>query len=259
MPDPREALRRRDDVRDEDIDDIIGLAAELQEQAARQAGRPTVADVERVAAELDIAPEHVQTAIDRLHDRRRDELAAREEALERSRHRATRIRYALLIAAAALAIAIAVVGAGLGVLGASGAASIRDAATLTDQAQARLDVVLERQATLAPQLLALSGGQDPALTTAAQVVRTADSAQTRLRAAEDLDAALSRALADLPAPADPSTAQQRLDLQHEVVGLTNRVTVERRRLASALAHEQATRTAPRGQIATWLRLAPEAR
>ena len=57
------ALKARQDVDDDDIPEIIGIAQELQSQAADEDDDLSVEEVEDVARELGIDPKYVEEAI----------------------------------------------------------------------------------------------------------------------------------------------------------------------------------------------------
>jgi hypothetical protein len=59
-----ETLRRRKDIPDNEVEELVARAAKLQDEAhAGVSNRASSNDVEAVAAELDIAPEFVEQAI----------------------------------------------------------------------------------------------------------------------------------------------------------------------------------------------------
>lgn len=240
----REALRRREGVDNDDIDDIIGIAQELQDARQDAASRATVEEIEAVADDLDIDPALVEEAIAVLH-RRRDEAAeaARVEAAERAVARAKWMRLGLIggggLAAVAVGVLIVVVG-----MAWSGSVAIGKAEAQVSSAERALDVVLERQASLVPQLVALSGGNAAGLDSLVTAVKGAATTDERLAASERLGEALVGRLAALSS-SDSAAAQQRLDLQHEIVGAQNRITTERRRVEearAALAQAEASTT-----------------
>ena len=89
-------------VRLDDVDDVIGIAAELKNEVSEQL---TIADLEQVAAELDIEPRYVQRAVARLEQRRRR--AAEVEKVRRERRRRL-LRRTLTTVAAIVAVLILV-------------------------------------------------------------------------------------------------------------------------------------------------------
>lgn len=210
-------LQQRSDVPNRDIDDIIGIASELQEEARRSRGA-SVSDVEAVAEELDIDPAYVEEAIGVLQDRRRAEEEAR--ALQGMQRRKL-VRVAGIVAGGVLLLLVG--------LTLTGAARLSSAHADVQSAQVQLDTVLQRQASLAPQLVALAGGNASGLLTMASAVGEGPMT-SRIQASDRLSAELARRLGALPAAVGES---QRANLQHELTGAANRITVERRRLAEA--------------------------
>lgn len=236
----REVLVKRADVRNDDIDDIIGIAAELQEQERRDAEGASASEVAAVARELDIDPAYVDAAIGKLQERRAEAARAAEVAQQTEAAAQAQRRQVALFAGGA-----GVVGLGLVFLVLAGlafAADVRLDGARMDQERAasNLSTVLQRQATLAPQLVALAGGSTAELTGLATALTQATEVDAQLRASDALGSAMATQLGRLPPASDPATAQSRADLQHEVSGITNRITVERRRYDEArLAYEQA--------------------
>ena len=236
----REVLVKRADVRNDDIDDIIGIAAELQEQERRDAEGASASDVASVAAELDIDPAYVDAAIGQLKLRREQAARAAETAAREAAEHQARTRRVGLIAAGVTAVLAAVFALGLGGVATLADSRLDTAANDQQRASANLSTVLQRQATLAPQLVALAGGPTGELTALADALREATTVEDQLRASDALGTAMATQLGRLPPPTDAATAQSRADLQHEVSGITNRITVERRRYDEAtLVYEQA--------------------
>lgn len=219
-----------------DVDDVIEIAARRQDEAHEAARGATRAELEAVAKELEIAPEHVEAAIGELHERRAAEAARLEAAKGEEAARGKTVRLALL--GVATAIAFAVFGAVGLAWSASGA--IDAAAGDTKAAEARVVAVLERQAALAPQLTALAGGDAGALTGLGEKVRAGATLEERLAASAELSTAMATQIAALPPPATDAEATLRLQLSDEVAGSQNRVTTELRRYREA---EAAWRTA----------------
>lgn len=241
----REALRRHEGVDNDDIDDIIGIAQELQNARDDAESRATVEEIEAVADDLDIDPALVEEAIAVLQ-RRREEAAeaARLEAAEAAASRARWARLGLIggggLAAVAAGVLILVVG-----MAWSGSVAIDQAEAQVSSAERALDVVLERQASLVPQLVALSGGDSSGLDSLAAAVKGAATTDERLAASERLGEALVGRLGAMSSDDAGASAQQRLDLQHEIVGAQNRITTERRRVEearAALAEAEASMT-----------------
>ncbi|MFT4627848.1 MAG: hypothetical protein ACI8PZ_006538 [Myxococcota bacterium] len=214
----RETLRERPDVPNADIERIIGVAAALQDDDRDRAERPTVAELEEVAAELDIAPEYVEAAIARL---KTDQIEATQQAAVAAGEGVQRRRLVLAVSGIALATLLVLIG--------SGALALQGHVARVTEAEQALVVVLDRQSGLAPQLAALAGSQVD-LGPQVAAVRDAESIDDRIDAVEALNTEMAKALARLPPSADAST---RATLQHELTGGWNRITVERRRLAEA--------------------------
>ena len=238
----RSSLRARPDIPDEDIDDIIGIAAELQahDRAARDGA--TLAEIEAVARELDVDPRYVDDAREELNRRRAAEASmgqkAALQAQERRRRAGIGVATALLVGlawAAGMGIAVQATGQDLAAVAAD-----------VEHARSYLDGVLDRQAALVPQLVALSGGDPAPLQAAADQLRAAKDLDARLDASRALDAELARTLASLPPPANETEGVQRLGVQHELTGVQNRLQTESRRYRDA---EQAWARANRGALA----------
>jgi len=223
----REQLRRRADVPNEKIDDVIERASLLQDEEREAAEGASIEEVERVAAELDIDPRYVEEALNQL--KKEEEAAKVRERLEaeRAEVQAGRMkRYGMLALAGVLAL-----GAGVAGLGAVGAGQLSGAAMQVEQAEVALDVQLDRQAALLPQLVALTGAER--LDTAP--LREAGDIDARLDASRELSISAAELLAAAPAPATEADAQTRLNLQYELTGTQNRITTEQRRYEEAKA------------------------
>ncbi len=240
----RERLLQRPDVPDEDVDDLVAIAAQLQDEARADDGRATVEDVQRVAGELDIAPEYVEQALGELQ-RRREEAKAEEEA------RSAMLRTAgLSIAGVAVCL---VLFSGLWV--ATAVPGLRSTAAELDSAEAQLEVVLDRQAALAPQLVALAGGDASGLQAQVDAVRQAESLDARVERSSELATAMATMLARTR-PTDEASMQLRLNLQYEVTGSANRIATERQRVEQARVAYEAAHSGLRASLATGLGLAP---
>lgn len=239
----REEIRSRPDVDADDVDDIIEVAARLQ---AEEDGRASVSEVEAVAKDLDIDPRHVERAIDTLRREREAKKRADAEAAATGRKRTlvVSITAAALFAGGLLCAGVAT---------ATGAGAVDAAAEQAALAEQNLDVVLDRQASLALQLVTLAGGSTTLLAPVAERVRAAPTMEDRLQAADALATAMADAFAALPPAGD--AAQQRLNLQYEVVGAQNRVTAERRRWEAARSEWRRAANTTSGKLAVTLGLA----
>ncbi|MCP4868203.1 MAG: hypothetical protein GY898_05745 [Proteobacteria bacterium] len=235
------ALKARQDVDDDDIPEIIGIAQELQSQAADEDDDLSVEEVEDVARELGIDPKYVEEAI---AEKERRALAGKAADAK-----ASRLRKRVIQAVAGVIAAVMLATAGLGVIGAG---AVKSAASQVELAESSLMTVLERQASLAPQLLALGGGDASALSEASAAVRDAPDLDARLRASEALGVAMAEELSQLP----PTEEVVRMNLQYEITGAQNRISTESRRYRAAQAeHAQRAGTMP-GRTAVMLGLAP---
>ncbi|MCB9674310.1 MAG: hypothetical protein H6737_04285 [Alphaproteobacteria bacterium] len=237
----RETLVRRPDVPDEDIDDIIEIAARLQDADVDAKPVASVDDVRKVAAELDIDPAYVDRAINQLKAQREED--ARREKAEAAEASKTRARFGMAGVALLAALGLGFVGISgvTGIVVLSADARMDEALSAKRHAEKNLETVLDRQAALAPQLVALAGGEARELTAKAAALKAADTIDAKLAASDALGLAMAEALGTLPPADDPSTQMSRANLQHEVSGITNRITVERRRYEeAALAYEEAS-------------------
>ena len=223
----RQQLMERPDVPNADIERIIEVASRLQDEDRQRNQRPTIDDMERVAQELDIDPRYVEEAIGVIRDTEQAESAQAQE-------RTQRLRAAVLIGAAGAVTLLVIAGAFLF----SGANTLANLDALLRQAEEAIQVVVERQATLAPQLVALAGSKVD-LSVELQAVKDAPDVEASLAAIDTLNARMTIALADL---ADTAPESTRLNLQHELAGGINRIAVERRRYSELqLRTESATR------------------
>ncbi len=222
-------------------EDVIERAALLQERARNVSPGQTLQELKTVGAELDIEDRFVDAAVAQLKEE--EELAARQ-VLQRGK----------MLRSVAMAIGAVMVS--VFALGGVGSLDVRRAAQEADLARANLETVVQRQTSLVPQLLALSGGDASGLTELQRAVEDAKDVDARLKAADALQFAMAQALGKLPPSADANQGQQRLSLQHELVGATNRVTTERRRYDQAMVKWRGETSGGLGALATALRLAP---
>lgn len=230
----REDLLKRHDIPEEDLDDVLAIAHRLQDGARRAPRTMDRSDVEAVASELSIAPEFVDRAVEELRRLREDRKAA-----ERAR-RAARERF--LKTAVALAAGVLLL---LGAVGAAGAIGVGAAATRARAAEAALNVVIDRQMALLPQLVALSGGDPGSLREYEARLKGADTVGERLEAARELGNAMASRVGKLP-------SSDRQAIQYEIVGAQNRITVEQRRYQEALDAWQSAAQSPQGRLAVSL-------
>lgn len=226
----REELLRRGQIPQDEVDDIIAEAGRLQEHdRALAEGRATQDELDRVASELDISPEYVQRALKKREEDRRVAAQKVLDEAEEAKAAATR-RRTLGLGALGVGGMLLVSLLGLGLVGSS---AVSGAASDTAAAAAELTVVLDRQASLAPQLVGLAGGDPGQLSALADKVRSAGDMSARIQASDALSTAMAKTLGGLPAPSNDAEAQLRLNLQYEVTGSQNRITVEARRYKEA--------------------------
>ncbi len=245
----REDIQRRYDIPQEDLDDVVAMAHKLQEEA-RQAPRTMgPRDVEAVASELQISPEFVDKAVEELRRRREDQKAA-QRAKEATRHRLkTR---AIAVGAGVLLL--------LAALGGAGAVGVGAAQQRAQGAESALSVVIDRQVAILPQLVALSGGDPGTLSGYEAKLKQADSVAERLEAARELSNAMAAKMGKLPPAPDAETAARKRDLQYEIVGSQNRITVEQRRYQEALGAWRSASSTPQGKLAVslgWAKAPPK--
>lgn len=219
-------------VKREELDDVVGLAAELQDQARAEAAQPTVSDVVEVARELDVDAKYVEEALRERERRKAEEQRARDEAAEAARQRSAwwrKVGGAAAVVALASSLLGGVVGGGSALVASSRMSAAHQE---TVAAELSLGAALDREQALVPTLVALSGGRVEAPAPAADLAG-------KLAASDALSRTLADTLADLPAPPDDAAAQRRTELQYELTGTRNRITVERRRWEQAQAAEAA--------------------
>lgn len=247
--DLRENLRGRPDVPDDQVDDVIELAARLQKEArAKPPSGATVADVQAVAAELDIEPEFVEQAIVRHRQDAEQTQAAR---VARSR----RIRRLVLAFVAVDLVVLGMVG-GFVWMGARELSPVR--ADLLD-ARTALDTALDRQADLGGQLVALGGADAGELAPLREQLDGAEGVEARIKAADAMALEVASRIGELPAPENDGEAQLRLNLQYEVTGSQNRVATEERRWREARQAYDEAASAPAARLALALGITSDPR
>jgi LemA protein len=230
----RTTLLERADVPNDDIDDVIAIAQELQDAQRAEADGASLADVQDVARELDIDPAYVEQALTELTRRREEAQEADEAQAEAAAAQRAAVGRAAGVGLAGLLglLVLAMLWVGTAVPG------LRTASLEVATAEAQLDAVLDRQAGLAPQLVSLAGGDARGLQSHLDAVRSAPDVQAKLQASDALGAAMAERIAQLK-PTDEASQQLRLNLQYEITGSTNRVATERARYERArVAYEQ---------------------
>lgn len=225
----REALLGRADVAAEDVDDVIGIASELQQADRDAVERPTADEVRAVASELDIDPKYIDAAITELGRRRTEKDRVDRLMTLQARER----RWKLTVGVATVGGAVALLFCGQVAVAWSAAGDLGAARVNLEASASYLDVVLDRQAALVPQLVALGGGDPAAIELAARELSSSEGLDARLEASRKLDQELAGVLADLPPPATETQATELLGLTHEITGIQNRKSTELQRFAEA--------------------------
>jgi hypothetical protein len=218
----------------DELDDVIARASELHEAARAREERVTIEEIEAVAEELGIDPSYVEQAVRSLEVDR--EAEARAAARQRSRRRI------VWTVGGGVAVVIGLVASAQAMRGAHSLSAADQLVDLTGQA---LDEVLDRQADLVPQLVALAGADADAVRDLASEVRAADDLDDAMDASRRLHEELAETLGALPPPSNAYVAQQRLELHHEVVGTWSRIELAARRHREAeAARDEVASTGP---------------
>ena len=240
--DAREQLRQRGGIREDEIDEIIELAAALQdEQRATAEGLRRADALRRTAAELDIDPSLLDEAITRHHQQK-------EGAARAAQQRKKAAGAASLIALGGMALLALVLGGTVAV----GTSAVRSAEAEVEHTRARLSAALDRQAQLAPQLLGLAGGDQSRLRAPMDAYAAAEGLDAQLAASAQLSAAMAEALGSLPAS---TGEQQRLNLSYELTGAQNRISTEQGRYDAAVEAWRAEAQGVPGRLAISIGLA----
>lgn len=124
-------VETKEKVHIEDVDDVIGLAAQMKDADAE---RLTVAELEEVAAELDIDPEYVRQAVQELKRRRGE--AARLQAQTKAQRSRLMVNTSIGAAVVLGALCVALV---------AGQSSLSGSLAEVERASAQVTNVLERQ------------------------------------------------------------------------------------------------------------------
>ena len=245
----RQTLRRRADIPNEDIDDIIERAEMLQNaENEHSSSHATLEEVEAVAEELDIAPNYVEDAIQAMRAER--DTQSQGEARRTTLRRRWLKRTGLV---AAVFSALSMIG-GVGV-GMTGASALSNQAQVVAQHEMALSAAYNRQATLAPQFTALAGADNAAVLLAAQALREASDPAAKRVASTNLGAEMSVAIGQIPRLEEGSTSQRLLNLQYEIVGSSNRIEAETGRYDAATAEWNRLAQSMSGRLALSLGLA----
>jgi len=228
----RQHLISREDIANEDIDDIIGLASELHELQRRADSGPSIEEIKAVAGELDIDPAFIEQAIVRLQELRHEEdlqnVAFDLRKKERTKLGAIVVTTLLGIASIALGTQV--------YLAKHAAVNMQTSIKNVENAAGYVELVLDRQVALVPQLIAVSGGDPTPLEARISEMQAAESLPARLEVSQSLNVELSRLLSELPPVENDTEAIQRLGLTHELTGIQNRLATERDKLLRACGH-----------------------
>ena len=240
-----ESLHSRPDIPDEDVDDIVALAAALQDEEQELDEGASASDIAEVAAELDIDSRFVEAAIDQW--RAKKEADANQAALDaRSRSRTIK-----MFATTLTLLLVAIISGAL-ILGTTGSSKLKAADINVQTAQTQLEVVLDRQIALAPQLVIAGGGSTEQVTHMAEKLSRETDIEARLRGSTELGVEMSRSLAEAPSDGTDATSQMRLNLQYELTGTQNRISTETKRLREAQHAHARSATSLTARIATQL-------
>ena len=240
-----ESLQSRPDIPDEDVDDIVALAAALQDEEQKLDAGASASDIARVAAELDIDSRFVETAIEQWR------AAKQADADQAALDARTQSRTIKMFASTVALVMVVVISSAL-ILGTVGSSNLKAADIAVETAQTQLEVVLDRQIALAPQLVIAGGGSTERVAHIAETLSRETDIDARLRGSTELGVEMSRSLAEAPSDATDATAQMRLNLQYELTGTQNRISTETQRLREAQdAHARAA-TSLTGRLATQL-------
>lgn len=130
-------------ISQDQVDDVIGVAAELAERDARQVA---LDDVKKVGRELGLSPEHVEEAVGELR---------RREATETVRRTAEARKRRLALTVGGAAVGLVVLTVGLAALGAR--SDLQSAYEAVERQEAQVNTVRARQA----EVQALFAGRTP--------------------------------------------------------------------------------------------------
>lgn len=245
----------RADIPDDEVDDIVAIAARLKDEDPARMQGATPEEVAKVAAELDIEPEYVEAALEQWRSDKAaatQAAAAAQKAADKEKKATASRRKTIFLAAICSVVILMMITGGLATLGAVRVNGAHHKVVMT---HSQLSVVLDRQATLAPQLVALGGGDIDTLTELASEVGSASDMELRLEKSKQLGIEMAKGLAVEPGTLTDADAQIRLNLQHEVTGTQNRITTEARRYRAAQAEHKAAAAGFTGRLATGYGLA----
>ena len=100
----KETLRRRKDIPDDQVEELVARAAQLQDESERIPDTASPVEIMAVAGELNIEPEYVEAAIEEWRQTQVD--TPRSASRERVKSRGRAILKGTLLLAAALIIGV---------------------------------------------------------------------------------------------------------------------------------------------------------
>ncbi len=242
----RETLRAHPEINDDELDDVIEIAARLQDERRTEEQGVSADEIRAVATELDIDPSLVDEAL-AIHRRQRQAAEAHAHQRQSRRRRGLWVGGAVFLAALFAFAGTA----------STGAADLRVASMHVDDAERQLRTVLQRQVGLVPQMAALTGAEIQRLTSLREQFENAETVQQAIDAAAHLNHAVAQELAALPAPGSKHESQLRLQVQHELSGSQNRTSAERQRYLEAVARWEQVASGVPGRLALALGLASQ--
>ena len=97
----KETLRRRKDIPDDQVEELVARAAQLQDESKRTPDTASPSEIMAVAGELDIDPKYVEAAIDEWRQTQTDKPNSAARARVKNRGKAI-LKGALLFSAVAV-------------------------------------------------------------------------------------------------------------------------------------------------------------
>lgn len=210
-------------IADDKADDVLALAAKYY---AEQQDSYSEKELIQAGSEVNIPPELIQKAMHEIEVRQRQASLIQLERKESRR---------LLIG---LGVGVLTIAAGsvMGVYNTVLLASAR-----VDAAWAQVENQMQRRADLLPTLLLIAQAthqRNPALVEAlqgaTQSTKAAHTAQQKLVASQQVDAAVTAFTTAHLSSSDPGARQDLVAIQYEVAGTANRLAVERMRFNQAV-------------------------
>jgi len=219
---------------DQEVDEIMRRAAELQQAAEAAEGRIGRADLEAGAEEVGITREFIEQAIQELRTERE-----REAALRAARRR--------VLSIAGITVVVIIV-----VTAFFSHRALNARLADFEAKQAQLENVLQRRHDLIPNLIALakaSAAHEKELITSLSAVyqelEKAEQFEEKQNLEQKLDASVQQLLTAMRADPQASSTVVFIRLSDEMAGAENRISVERKRYNEAAAiYNRAARSFP---------------